>query len=59
MSQEFRCIYCGDMFTLKGDDVELWEEGYLCEPPNCCYYCVSDDSSAIINDCYSDADPGL
>lgn len=63
MSQEFRCRFCGDMFTLSEDDQELWEEGYLIDTPDACDYCAynAENAQAIEADYpnYSDADPGL
>lgn len=39
--REFRCIHCGQYFTLSDEEEELLEEGYLNYEPNECDDCLS------------------
>jgi hypothetical protein len=54
---KFRCVHCGEYFTLNNSENELYEEGWITIEPDCCEDCIN--NSQCEEDSYSDADNGL
>lgn len=60
-NKKIQCIHCREMFALSKDEVEMYEDGN-CDPTPICDEClemINDIENFNIEDCFSDADPGL
>lgn len=59
--KKYRCIHCGEEFTLSKEDQIDMDEGYIDTIPDTCDDCMFNINhpSYDIMDLHSDADPGL
>jgi len=62
MAREFRCIHCGEYFSLSKEEQKDYEEGYFDIEPDACDFCMDnnlpDNHPDRIYE-FSDADNGL
>jgi len=57
MSRNYKCISCGEVFSVDKETQYLINEGFI-QMPDTCDYCAS-SLDHVEPDYFSDADPGL
>jgi hypothetical protein len=58
-NRTYRCVHCGEEFTVDDDTQDLIDEGFIMLPPDTCDECYDMIINLDMIDIGSDADPGL